>query len=87
MVQQRPLVCFFIFLCVNCLNAQNITVKGVIADAVKAGIVNVNVLAESEQEEGVKFAISDSDGKYSIKLKANTLYTVTVNHLGFKEIT
>lgn len=85
MVKREWLLLLFCLPCFYVLSAQNIVIKGVVTDSLQQGLANVNILAEAAEEEGIKFAITGEKGAYSIRLKSNITYHITVNHLGFME--
>lgn len=66
--------------------AQSIVIKGTITDTVNLPLSYANVLALPEDTgRKVRFAISDSDGSYTIKLDRDQKYQLEVSYLGFQK--
>ena len=65
--------------------AQQFALSGKVLDSANVGLQNVNILAFPIAEGEIKFAISNYEGAYKLKLKKNTTYRLEVSYLGFKK--
>lgn len=66
--------------------AQSIEVTGTVTDTLNLPLSYANVLALPEgSDRKVRFAISDSDGSYTLKLDRDLKYQLEVSYLGFKK--
>ena len=78
------------FLVVLCLIgtlsfSQTIKLEGIISDTKNIPLEMVNVMAVNQATKAMdSYAITNEKGKYSLDLKANTTYTVSVSFLGMQ---
>ena len=78
------------FLVVLCLIgtlsfSQTIKLEGIISDTKNIPLEMVNVMAVNKATKAMdSYAITNEKGKYSLDLKANTTYTVSVSFLGMQ---
>ncbi|MDN6280373.1 MAG: carboxypeptidase-like regulatory domain-containing protein, partial [Psychroflexus sp.] len=78
---------FFISFSVSQVSSQNINLKGSIKDSLGQVLPNTNVLAKPlTNAADFQFAISGTEGKYSLKLQKSHSYELSVTHLGFNKI-
>lgn len=69
------------------VSSQNISLKGSIKDSLGQVLPNTNVLAKPlTNAADFQFAISGTEGKYSLKLQKSHSYELSVTHLGFNKI-
>ncbi|WP_394750734.1 carboxypeptidase regulatory-like domain-containing protein [Spongiimicrobium salis] len=72
------------YFCPN-LNAQSVTVEGVVKDSLNQPLELANVIAINKNSKGIaSYGITDSDGRYRLSLKIDSLYTLRVSYLGFE---
>ncbi|TDU43734.1 outer membrane receptor protein involved in Fe transport [Gelidibacter sediminis] len=75
---------FFIFIVIFPVCAQKIIVSGKVTDTLQNPLAYANILAIPENDnEAVKFAITEENGSYKLGLSKNQTYNVTVSFLGF----
>ena len=75
---------------VTVLSAQNVTISGTVVDSLQNGLDVANVVAINQTNQSLDgFGITNPQGFYKIKVKANTKYVLRVSYLGFttKEFT
>ena|GEM_PF-6657380 len=79
--------CFVLFSTLSF--AQNtVAVSGTVVDSLQKPLLNVTLIAKPKQETfKVKYAITTSDGAYSLQLEKDISYTLSISHLGHKTIT
>ena len=83
MVKKHLLVLVCLLLIVG-LKAQTITLKGTIKDRLQNPLPYANVIAKPvDVSENLKFAITDDVGFYSVDLKKDKLYNITISYMGF----
>lgn len=69
------------------LFGQSITLTGMVLDSI-APLSNANILAFPNSEAAkTSFAISNEKGEYSLKLKKNITYDITISYLGYETLT
>tara|TARA_R110002051_G_scaffold138637_1_gene211413 strand:- start:193 stop:2859 length:2667 start_codon:yes stop_codon:yes gene_type:complete len=60
------------------------TFFGTVKDSLSVSLPNANVIAEPVQEgEQLKFAITDYQGRYKLRLEKNITYTIMVSYIGY----
>ncbi|MCG0017406.1 carboxypeptidase-like regulatory domain-containing protein [Winogradskyella sp. E313] len=65
-------------------NAQQIVISGKVTDTLKNPLVYANVLAIPQNDnESVRFAVTEKNGSYKLGLEQNQTYEITVSYLGF----
>jgi len=81
---KHTIISILLFLAGFSLHAQNTILHGKVTDTIQASLFNVNILAIPESEiEEIRFAITNQQGEYKLKLEQNQTYTITVSYLGF----
>ncbi|WP_340157712.1 TonB-dependent receptor [uncultured Maribacter sp.] len=74
-----------LFLVINAIG-QDYTLQGTILDTLNTPLTRANILAFPEDENGkTRFAISDDNGSYLLKLKENVNYQIEVSYLGYQK--
>lgn len=64
--------------------SQTITISGKVTDSLKNPLAHANVLAIPESDdETVRFAITEANGHYKLRLSKSQTYTITISFLGF----
>jgi hypothetical protein len=72
---------FFTFL----VNAQTVTLQGIVSDSLKTPLVYATLLAKpTDSNETTPYAITDKDGIFALDLKKGITYSISVSSLGFK---
>lgn len=72
-------------LCVTVASAQNITITGTVRDSLQNPLDVANVVAVNQANQGLDgFGITNPEGFFRIKVKANTSYLLKVSYLGFQ---
>lgn len=74
-------IVFFVFC--NTISSQNITIKGRVIDSIGKPLSFANVIADTNEDKQIKFAISDNEGVYKLVLEKEKTYRITVSYLGF----
>ncbi|MFN4197572.1 MAG: carboxypeptidase-like regulatory domain-containing protein [Flavobacterium sp.] len=60
--------------------------SGIVSDTLNKPLENANVIAKPmHYKEGIKFAISDSKGRYRLELDKDESYEIKVSYLGYQE--
>ena len=76
-------LCLFLVLISNCSFAQ-IQLNGVIKGSDNTLLDNVNILAFPENKDvSMSYTITNETGNYTIELKKNTTYKITLSHIGY----
>ncbi len=76
---------FFLNVLVFSLQAQTITVKGIVKDSINEPLVYANVFAVPQDKEvNIAYAITNEQGKYNLEIQKNKSYEVTTSYLGYK---
>jgi len=74
----------FILVLYNPINAQQILVSGKISDSLQNPLAYTNILAIPNNDTvDIRFAITEDNGSYKLKLEQNQSYKITVSYLGF----
>ncbi len=69
---------------VQLVQAQKVTITGVVKDSLGVGLDMANVVAINEATKALDgFGITDPNGRYKIIVNANTTYRVKVSYIGF----
>lgn len=69
---------------VQLIQAQKVTITGVVKDSTGVGLDMANVVAINEATKALDgFGITDPNGRYKIVVNANTTYRVKVSYIGF----
>ncbi|MBQ0786336.1 MAG: carboxypeptidase-like regulatory domain-containing protein, partial [Oceanihabitans sp.] len=64
--------------------SQKTTIQGKITDTLQTSLSNANILAVPEAENSeIRFAITNQQGEYKLKLEQNNIYKITVSYFGF----
>lgn len=72
-----------VFFCLF-LNAQKITVSGKVTDTTNAPLELANVIALNKQTNTMaSYGITDSEGRYQLRLETDSLYILKVSFLGY----
>lgn len=67
------------------LSAQNVELRGVVADEQKQPLEMANVLALNAADSSIaSYGFTNSDGQFRFKLKANSDYILKLSYLGYK---
>jgi len=65
--------------------SQNITITGIVTDSLKNPLDMANVVGINSETKGLDgFGITAPDGRYKIKVKENTSYSLKISYLGFE---
>lgn len=73
-----------VFGLVQLVQAQKVTITGVVKDSSGVGLDMANVVAINEANKSLDgFGITDPNGRYKIIVNANTTYRVKVSYIGF----
>ncbi|WP_240338065.1 carboxypeptidase regulatory-like domain-containing protein [Gelidibacter japonicus] len=81
---KTPFFTFLLFGVFFYSNAQQIKVSGKVTDTLKTPLAYANILAIPKNDnEEVRFAITEDNGNYTLGLSKNQTYTLTVSFLGF----
>lgn len=74
---------FFFFLFV--VNAQNITISGVVKDSVGVALEMANVVAVNQETKSLDaFGITDPNGRFKLNVKSNATYSLKFSYIGFQ---
>jgi len=86
-VSLRILLLIFTGVCLpDSVDAQDFMLEGKILDTIGASLPNANILAFPESEgEQTRFAISNSNGDYQLKLAKEVSYRIEVSYLGYEK--
>lgn len=69
------------------VKAQNVIVRGVITDSLEVPLPNANILAFPDSDnEATRFAISNENGKYELRLSTGISYVLKITYLGYHEL-
>ncbi|MEP4946615.1 MAG: carboxypeptidase-like regulatory domain-containing protein, partial [Flavobacteriaceae bacterium] len=72
-------------LLVTVASAQNITITGTVRDSLQSPLDVANVVAINQTNQALDgFGITNADGFYRIKVKANASYLLKISYLGFQ---
>lgn len=63
--------------------AQQVTIKGVVTDSIQNPLTSTNIIAVAKTENGLKFGVTDEQGRYKLQLTKDVNYTITASYLGF----
>ncbi len=67
--------------------AQTITLKGFVKDSLQNPLNYANVIAKPKDvTKNLTFAITDEEGRYSLQLKKNNEYVISISYLGYETI-
>ena len=70
------------------INCQTILVSGKVTDTIQNPLPYANILAIPEaNDQDIKFAITENDGRYKLGFDNNQIYKITVSYLGYKSQT
>ncbi len=70
---------------VQLVQAQKVTITGVVKDSLGVGLDMANVVAINDATKALDgFGITDPNGRYKIIVNANTTYRVKVSYIGFR---
>jgi len=78
-----------IILCSYSIFAQDnsVVIKGRVTDSLQEAVTNATIIAKPKQEKAkIKYAISDGEGYYTLKLTKGIAYELNISHLGFNPI-
>ncbi|MCH3881579.1 carboxypeptidase-like regulatory domain-containing protein [Tenacibaculum aquimarinum] len=68
-------------------NAQNIKLKGTVKDSLQNPLSFANVIAKPKDvSQNLTFAITDEEGRFSLTLKKDNAYTISISYLGFEAL-
>lgn len=77
----------FYFICTLQLNSQEITLSGFVKDSLQNPLPYANVLAKPKGvSKSLKFAITDEEGYYKLKLNKGDTLTISISYLGYKTL-
>lgn len=62
---------------------QQIDFKGIVTDSTTAPVSFVNIVAYEDGTASPLFTLTNNDGEFSLKLKANTHYGISLLHIGY----
>lgn len=71
----------------SCLTgrAQNVVINGKVSDTTNNPLELANIIAISKRTNAIaSYGITDSDGKFQLRLKKDSLYTFRASYLGFE---
>lgn len=72
------------YFCPN-VRAQSVNLEGVVKDSLNQPLELANVIAINKNSKGIaSYGITDSNGRYRLSLKVDSLYIVRVSYLGFE---
>ena len=67
--------------------SQDITLKGFVKDSLQNPLSYTNIIANPQQQKlNLAFAITDEEGRYSLKLKRGVTYNISISFMGFKSV-
>jgi len=73
------------FFCTK-IYGQAITIEGVVKDSAGNGLELANVIALLKDSEGISsYGITDSDGRFRLKLQTDSIYTIRASYLGYAD--
>ncbi len=64
--------------------SQTIRFQGKVLDTLQQPLVFANVIAEPKEDIAMRFAFTDEDGRFQLKLQKDKSYTIKVSFLGYK---
>ena len=77
-------IIFYIFFYGFIANAQQITLSGFVKDSLQNPLPYANVLAKPKDvSKNLKFAITDDEGFYKLKLKKGDTLTLSISYVGY----
>lgn len=69
----------------TCAFSQNIRFEGIVKDSTGVGLDMANIMAINQQTKAMDaYAITNEAGKFTLSLKANTVYTIKASYIGFQ---
>ncbi len=79
---------FFIFLLYSFnLCSQEAYLMGFVKDSLQNPLSFANIIAKpKDTTKNLTFVISDEEGRYSLSLKKNNTYTISISYLGFETL-
>ncbi|NQZ43855.1 MAG: TonB-dependent receptor [Flavobacteriaceae bacterium] len=67
------------------LNAQSVTLTGKVTDSTDAPLELANVIALNKNTNAMaSYGITDNEGRYQLRLKKDSLYTIRASYLGYE---
>jgi hypothetical protein len=79
--------CYILFTSIISSQNKNIKITGIITDSELQPIENATLLAKPQQENSkTTYAISDSNGKYTLNLIEGVTYLLSISHLSYNPI-
>ena len=82
---KNSLALIVLMLSTSALFSQNITITGIVTDSLKNPLDLANVVAINSETQGLDgFGITAPDGRYKIKVKENSTYSLKISYLGFQ---
>lgn len=84
----RTLIILFFITGFSVLHAQNLQLYGRVLDTIKNPLPYTNIIATPIAENlNIAFAITDTEGRYKLNLRATSPYKIEISHLGFAKLT
>jgi hypothetical protein len=78
----------FLLLSTLCFAQNTVAISGVVTDSLQKPLLNVTLIAKPQQETlKVTYAITTSDGSYTLQLQKDVAYMLSVSHLVHETIT
>lgn len=79
--------CYILFTSIISSQNKNIKITGIISDSALQPIENATLLAKPQQENSkTLYAISDTNGKYTLNLIEGVTYLLSISHLSYNPI-
>ena len=76
---------FLIFVLTFGISHSQVKLEGIVKDSLGNGLELANVIAINKSNNALdSYAITNSEGKYELKLKKNTTYSVQVSYIGMR---
>tara|TARA_B100001564_G_scaffold98375_1_gene80657 strand:+ start:55323 stop:58046 length:2724 start_codon:yes stop_codon:yes gene_type:complete len=76
---------FFIFVLTFGISHSQVKLEGIVKDSLGNGLELANVIAINKSNNALdSYAITNIEGKYELKLKKNTTYSVQVSYIGMR---
>ena len=85
--KRQVIILLAVFLLSNISYAQILDFEGVILDSLRQPVFNATVYSKPIAfDENLKFSVSDTKGRFELRLQKSKQYEIIINHLGYYEI-
>ncbi|WP_158975647.1 outer membrane beta-barrel protein [Cellulophaga sp. L1A9] len=84
-IKKQTLLLLFLITFVGVVNAQKITITGILKDASGSPLEMANVVAVNQETKSLDgFGITDPNGKYKVNVNQNSTYSLKFSYIGFQ---